>query len=141
VIPIACGWAVSWGIISPVASTVSDRIGRRVSLTGAIVRVGAATGGIGLATLGGWLIAGSGFGSLGLSCASAAPCGALVLGAGSLLTRREMAPAPFEESAAATAGSRALAPRRFSNWSRDVSYLTFPRHPGMWWLAYMLQMG
>ena len=41
--------SVTWGIASLVAGTASDRFGRKVILTGAIVLVGAAMGGIGLA--------------------------------------------------------------------------------------------
>jgi predicted MFS family arabinose efflux permease len=64
----------------------------------------ASVGWIAAATFGGWLIAGSGFGSLGLFCASAALFGTLVLGVGAMLRSREMAPSAFEEGAPATAG-------------------------------------
>jgi DHA1 family inner membrane transport protein len=41
--------AVTWGMASLVAGTASDRLGRKVILTGAIVAVGLAMGGMGLA--------------------------------------------------------------------------------------------
>ena len=43
--------SVTWGIASLVAGTASDRFGRKAILTGAIVLVGGAMGGIGLAGL------------------------------------------------------------------------------------------
>jgi DHA1 family inner membrane transport protein len=65
----------------------------------------ASVGWIAAATAGGWLIAGSGFGSLGIFCAGAAILGTLVLGIGGLLGSRSMASRPIEETAAATARS------------------------------------
>ena len=65
----------------------------------------ASVGWIAAAAFGGWLIAGSGFGSLGLFCAAAARFGTLVLGLGSLLGSRRLVPAPFEESTPATVRS------------------------------------
>src|SRR3954466_15323768 len=41
--------SVTWGITSLIAGTTSDRLGRKVILTGAIVLVGAAMAGVGLA--------------------------------------------------------------------------------------------
>ena len=43
--------SVTWGITSLIAGTASDRLGRKLILTGAIVLVGAAMAGIGLAEL------------------------------------------------------------------------------------------
>lgn len=62
-------------------------------------------GWIAATALGGWLIASSGFGSLGIFCAASALTGAVLLAIGSLLEARRPARRPAEESAPATAGS------------------------------------
>lgn len=62
-------------------------------------------GWIAAAAFGGWLIAGSGFGSLGIFCAASAFAGAVVLAVGGLLEARRPARRPAEESAPAAAGS------------------------------------
>ena len=61
-------------------------------------------GWIAAAAFGGWLIAVSGFGSLGIFCAACAFVGTIALGIGGLLEGRRPAPRPAEESAPAIAG-------------------------------------
>ena len=65
----------------------------------------ASVGWIAAAAFGGWLIAGSGFGSLGIFCAASAFVGTIVLGVGGLLEGRRLAADPSDESAPATVGS------------------------------------
>ena len=65
----------------------------------------ASVGWIAAAAVGGWLIAGSGFGSLGLFCAASALIGTIVLGVGGLLGSRRLTPRPRDGSAPVTAGS------------------------------------
>jgi MFS transporter, DHA1 family, inner membrane transport protein len=65
----------------------------------------ASVGWIAAAAVGGWLIAGSGFGSLGLFCAGSALVGTIVLGVGGLIGSRGLTPRPRDGSAPATAGS------------------------------------
>jgi len=62
-------------------------------------------GWIAAAAFGGWLIAGFGFGSLGIFCAASALAGTIALGVGGLLEGRRLAARPRDESAPATAGS------------------------------------
>jgi predicted MFS family arabinose efflux permease len=61
-------------------------------------------GWIAAAAFGGWLIAVSGFGSLGIFCAASAFAGTILLGVGGLLEGRRPAPRPADESAPAAAG-------------------------------------
>jgi DHA1 family inner membrane transport protein len=65
----------------------------------------ASVGWIAAAAFGGWLIAGSGFGSLGLFCAGSAMLGTVVLGLGGLRASRPLSTRPSDGSAPATAGS------------------------------------
>jgi DHA1 family inner membrane transport protein len=65
----------------------------------------ASVGWIAAAAVGGWLIAGSGFGSLGLFCAGSAVLGTVVLGLGGLWASRPLTPRASDGSAPATAGS------------------------------------
>jgi MFS transporter, DHA1 family, inner membrane transport protein len=65
----------------------------------------ASVGWIAAAAFGGWLIASSGFGSLGLFCAGSAALGTVVLGLGGLRASRSLTPRPSDGSAPATAGS------------------------------------
>jgi DHA1 family inner membrane transport protein len=65
----------------------------------------ASVGWIAAATVGGWLIAGSGFGSLGIFCAASAFVGTILLGIGGLLKGRPLTPRPSDEGAPAEAGS------------------------------------
>ena len=65
----------------------------------------ASVGWIAAAAFGGWLIAGSGFGSLGIFCAASALAGTIVLGVGALLEGRRLAARPRDGSAPAAAGS------------------------------------
>lgn len=62
-------------------------------------------GWISAASFGGWLIAGFGFGSLGIFCAGAAFFGTLVLGLWGLLGNRRVSTRPSDEGATAAAGS------------------------------------
>jgi DHA1 family inner membrane transport protein len=62
----------------------------------------ASVGWIAAAAFGGWLIASSGFGSLGIFCAVSAMLGAAVLGVGGLLASRRLPALPADESAPAT---------------------------------------
>ena len=64
----------------------------------------ASVGWIAAATLGGWLIAGSGFGSLGIFCAASALAGTAVLMVGGSLRSRQ-APPPGDKSAPVAASS------------------------------------
>ena len=59
----------------------------------------ASVGWIAAAAFGGWLIAGSGYGSLGIFCAISALCGTVVLGVGSLLEGRRQGSRTLEEPA------------------------------------------
>ena len=59
----------------------------------------ASVGWIAAAAFGGWLIAGSGYGSLGIFCAISALCGTVVLGVGSLLGGRRQGSRTLEEPA------------------------------------------
>jgi DHA1 family inner membrane transport protein len=65
----------------------------------------ASVGWIAAAAFGGWLIAGSGFGSLGIFCAVSAFVGTIVLGAGVLLEGRRPAAIPSDEGAPAAVTS------------------------------------
>jgi DHA1 family inner membrane transport protein len=62
----------------------------------------ASVGWIAAAAFGGWLIASSGFGSLGIFCAASAMLGAAVLGVGGLLASRRLPVLPADEGAPAT---------------------------------------
>jgi DHA1 family inner membrane transport protein len=62
-------------------------------------------GWIAAASFGGWLIAVSGYGSLGIFCAASAFAGTIALGIGGLLEGRRLAARPSDESAPAPAGS------------------------------------
>jgi DHA1 family inner membrane transport protein len=65
----------------------------------------ASVGWIAAATVGGWLIAGSGFGSLGLFCAASAALGTLVLGLTVVRVHPPLTPHPSDGGAPATASS------------------------------------
>jgi DHA1 family inner membrane transport protein len=65
----------------------------------------ASVGWIAAAAFGGWLIAGSGFGSLGVFCAASAFVGTILLGIGGLLKGRRFIARPSDESAPAAVGS------------------------------------
>jgi MFS transporter, DHA1 family, inner membrane transport protein len=64
----------------------------------------ASVGWIAAAAFGGWLVASSGFGSLGIFCATSALVGTILLGIGGLLEGRRLAAGPTDESAPAPAG-------------------------------------